>query len=80
MWIFAILTGVQDFFHQQYVRFLEGFLKNTQNPGSGWVFHHEKKPGNTAGHGSHYEILVGGNSNIFYVHPNPFANDPIWLQ
>ena len=24
--------------------------------------------------------LDGGNSNIFYVHPEPWGNDPIWLD
>ena len=25
------------------------------------------------------EVLVGGNSNIFHFHPDPWRNDPIWL-
>ena len=24
-------------------------------------------------------LLGGGNSNIFYFHPEPWGNDPIWL-
>ena len=25
-------------------------------------------------------LLGGGNSNIFYFHPEPWGNDPIWLR
>ncbi len=28
---------------------------------------------------NHYGDLGGGNSNMFYFHPDPWGDDPIWL-
>ena len=67
---------VQDFSINRYLSFLEGFLEKLESR-SGWVFHHAKNKEHCWTWSTMKYWLV---LQIFFnVHPDPWANDPIWL-